>query len=107
MWKPAVIYMQNWTGCDNLQLEHTITLTDIRDNNTYTVAKLKDGKCWMTQNLRIGGSTTMELTPEDTDIGQNYTLPASDLNSHQGLYVEPTYGGYYSLLVTEAGCMVQ
>ena len=34
----------------------SITLRDTRDNNTYTVAKLKDGNCWMTQNLRFKNS---------------------------------------------------
>ena len=27
----------------------TATLTDIRDNKTYTIAKLADGNCWMTK----------------------------------------------------------
>ena len=31
----------------------TVILTDIRDNKTYTIAKLADGKCWMTQNLDL------------------------------------------------------
>ena len=29
------------------------TLTDTRDGNTYTVRKLADGNCWMTDNLRL------------------------------------------------------
>ena len=29
------------------------TLYDVRDNNDYTVRKLADGNCWMTQNLRL------------------------------------------------------
>lgn len=28
-------------------------LTDTRDGNTYAVAKLKDGNCWMIENLRL------------------------------------------------------
>ncbi len=28
------------------------TLYDIRDNNSYTIRKLADGNCWMTENLR-------------------------------------------------------
>ena len=28
-------------------------LTDQRDNNTYAIAKLADGKCWMIENLRL------------------------------------------------------
>ena len=50
-------------------------LVDIRDNNLYWVAKLNDGKCWMTQNLDLDlvsneqDSTTMKaLTSNDTDL---------------------------------------
>ena len=46
----------------------TYTLTDKRDNKTYTVAKLKDGKCWMTQNLALELSTSRALTNQDTDL---------------------------------------
>ncbi len=34
----------------------TITLTDSRDNKTYRVRKFPDGRCWMIDNLRYGGS---------------------------------------------------
>lgn len=42
-------------------------LTDARDGTSYTVRKLADGNCWMSENLRfnLGGRT---LTSEDTDI---------------------------------------
>ena len=50
-------------------------LVDIRDNNTYWVAKLEDGHCWMTQNLGFDivadeqDLTKMKaLTSEDTDL---------------------------------------
>ena len=51
----------------------TTQLADIRDNKLYWVAKLADGKCWMTQNLDldIGGTNTMALTSENTDISTN------------------------------------
>ncbi len=48
---------------------HQYPLKDPRDNQTYTVAKLKDGNCWMTQNMN---------NPEG--------------RSHK----EPEYGGYYT-----------
>ena len=83
----------------------TKTLTDIRDNNTYTVSKLADGKCWMTQNLRIAGKT---ITPADSDVTSNYTIPASSLsgfNSYDtsNAYVDNTYGGYYTWYTATAG----
>jgi len=83
----------------------TKTLIDTRDNNTYTVSKLADGKCWMAQNLRIAGKT---LTPADSDVRKNYILPASRLSTTDqygwdGVYVEPQYGGYYSMATMLAG----
>lgn len=53
-------------------------LIDIRDNKTYWVAKLKDGNCWMTQNLDYDimseGITGDELAK--TDLADDWT-PAS------------------------------
>ncbi len=36
-------------------------LIDVRDNSTYTVAKLQ-GACWMTQNLRITGTVNAQYS---------------------------------------------
>ena len=82
----------------------TVTLTDTRDNNTYTVSKLADGKCWMTQNLRIAGKT---LTPADSDVRNNYDLPASthftnNVYDWPGVYVSPQNIGYYGLYIAVA-----
>ena len=78
----------------------TVTLTDTRDNNTYTVSKLADGKCWMTQNLRIAGKT---LTPADSDVRNNYVLPVSSLGATSmdwdGVYIDAQYGGHYNVEV--------
>ena len=51
-------------------------VVDIRDGNSYTVTKLPDGNCWMTKNLDLAGGTT--LTPADSNVSANYTLPASE-----------------------------
>ena len=86
----------------------TKTLTDTRDNNTYTVSKLADGKCWMTQNLRIINKT---LTPADSDVTSNYTIPASsrsDFNSYDtsNAYVDSD-GGFYTWYTATAGTGTQ
>ena len=64
----------------------TTQLVDIRDNKLYYVTKLKDGHCWMTQNLDldIGGTGVAALTSENTDI--------SPTASGSGIY--NTTGGY-------------
>ena len=57
----------------------TATLTDIRDNKTYTIAKLADGNCWMTQNLDLDLSTETTLTPENTNISADWTPTSSTI----------------------------
>ena len=56
---------------------NTFTAYDKRDEQAYTIAKLKDGKYWMTTNLNLAGGTT--ITSDDSDLaeGASYTLPAS------------------------------
>lgn len=61
-------------------------LTDQRDNETYAIAKLADGKCWMIENLR--------LEAEDT-------IDAEDKNLAQGYGVSTTYGNFTGLATAE------
>ena len=86
----------------------TKTLIDTRDNNTYTVSKLADGKCWMTQNLRIIDKT---ITPADSDVTANYTIPAQsgsgfDSFDTSNAYVD-SYGGFYTWYAATAGTGTQ
>lgn len=70
-WLPSVGEMQTWTGCSALGEHQTVALTDNRDGNVYTVAKLKDGNCWMTSNLALNLADfagTQKLTPANTDL---------------------------------------
>ena len=48
--------------------EKGMQLIDVRDDKVYWVAKLKDGNCWMTQNLDLDLSSTVALTSETSDI---------------------------------------
>ena len=54
-------------------------LTDQRDNNTYAIAKLADGKCWMIENLRLDNSATLTIanTNKPLNDGTNVTLKHS------------------------------
>ena len=67
----------NMTIYDGSNNEAILTLTDARgDNQTYQVAKLADSNCWMLNNLKLGSNSgTTLLTPQDTDITSNFTLP--------------------------------
>ncbi len=79
----------------------TKTLTDSRDGNKYTISKLADGNCWMTQNLRIVDSL---LTPADSNVQADYYLPPStaiDKDKDDPKYF--TSNDQYSSLVHYAG----
>ena len=104
--------MQEFTyeHCLSLDEEKTITLTDTRDNSQYTVAKLKDGKCWMTRNLRI---INKKLTSSGSDVSSDLTIPASSNRSswnelaHNALKANYNnsidYGSLYTWYTATAG----
>ena len=100
--------MQSFT-CDRLSnIGDSVVLTDIRDGNEYTVKKLADGKCWMTDNLRLIGTT---ITSENSNLpeGGSWTIPASaisggfDSYNSNSAYLDSTYGGYYTFYTATAG----
>lgn len=55
VWAPSAGSLQGWSCPNNTNMPiGTVTaLTDQRDNQTYAVAKLADGRCWMVENLRL------------------------------------------------------
>lgn len=67
-------YMQDLTSSTIASLlsnEHsTATVRDKRDDQEYTIAKLKDGKYWMVENLNLAGGTA--LSANDTDVTSAY-----------------------------------
>ena len=66
--------MQDMTHdiCKAVDIEESeLQLIDLRDNKVYWVAKLKDGNCWMTQNLDLDIDNTKTYTHDDTDLGWN------------------------------------
>ena len=109
VWLEANDTLQGWTGCDTLEIGETIALRDARDNNTYGVAKLADGKCWTIENMRIDDSVDADAMIAGSDsLGYNFSiLPASsnewnnnntvlqfnNSNTVDGLLA---YGNYYS-----------
>ena len=80
-------YMQDFTykRCSELPLNENLTLYDERDESPYTVARLRDGVCWMTSDLHIGSTTeTTRLTSNDTDLsGGTFTLPKVETSSNK------------------------
>ena len=97
--------------------EPTVVI-DSRDNQLYTISKLKDGNCWMTQNLKLGKySTSLILDSTDSNTNGNFTLDGklSDgkftyttsgepyANNNSQYYCTDNYGCYYNWYTATAG----
>ncbi|MBR3386260.1 hypothetical protein IKG68_01685, partial [Candidatus Saccharibacteria bacterium] len=82
---PNLYYMQDATSTSLAaampNVGDTTVLYDRRDNKEYTIAKLADGKYWMTKNLDLDGGTPLYSSDSDVPAGYDvepyYTLPAS------------------------------
>lgn len=97
--------MQTFSCSSLTNVGDTKLLKDTRDGNIYTVKKLADGKCWMTENLRIVGKT---ITSADSNVTSDFTIPASSVSGFNAqdtnnAYVDSTYGGYYTFYTATAG----
>ena len=103
-------------------------VTDSRDGQTYAIARLADGNCWMLQNLKLGAKTeSLTLTSADSNVsGAGFTLnnklsdgvfpytAVADTTSPSGTgyvydsqayYCTDTYGCYYNSYTATAGSM--
>ena len=90
VWVPSAGTLQNWNGCNSLAQGSVTALTDNRDNDTYAVAKLADGKCWMIENLRLDDSAILSVSNTnnpslpltniyDTGSTSNHLSPTSEI----------------------------
>ena len=84
-WIKSAGDLQGWTGCPTLASGAVTALTDQRDNETYAIAKLADGNCWMIENLRL------ESTNSDNSTGA----------LAQGYGTSTTYGNFSGLADAE------
>ena len=108
-----VVYMQDFTKsqCSSLASSSDYTVTDRRDNNTYTVRYI-NGNCWMTQNLRLSGGRT--LTPADSNVASSWDFPNTSLtegnsytDARSAISSDTSYGGYYNFCAASAGTNCQ
>lgn len=99
----APVTMQDLTAdyCQNSMVTYdgtnesaVVSLNDPRgDGQTYRVAKLADGNCWMLDNLKLGSTTgTTALTPADSNINANFSLPQLATTGTGDLDNPKTYG---------------
>ena len=98
------IYLQDFTSTDCNALTKAefnsstgvitpgsvIALTDKRDNEVYTIAKLADNNCWMIENLRLEhegtvGNNTNDPTVTNESLSQGYGGTPGTYGSFVGL----------------------
>lgn len=104
--------MQGYSSCPSLSTGSTINLIDVRDGNTYAIFKGKDGKCWMSQNLRLIGKT---ISSSDSNFSDSsFTVPdnnwadsTSSIDKGNKAYTYNTsnasYGIHYNYYAATAG----
>ena len=98
----TITYMQDMTPqiCGASTENETKRLIDKRDGKYYWVAKLKDGNCWMTQNLELDLSTNTPLTSELSDVTSSWTptngtYTSAQSGSHRGYEIQSWNLGKY------------
>lgn len=117
-------YMQDMKPelCENSSEGMERRLVDTRDGRRYFVTKLKDGHCWMTQNLAYEFKEGVILTPEDSDVTEDWEIPvgmkeigvagstsSTSIEAWEGQDVEygrtghAAFGNYYSFGAATAG----
>ena len=80
-WIPSAGNLQEWHGCEAMNIGEITALTDTRDGNTYAIAKYADNNCWFMENLRL------DLSDQNLEISAlNTNNPTTDfmtaVNAH-------------------------
>ena len=65
-WLESSGNIQNYTCSKSMAIGTVKALTDQRDGQTYAVAKLADGNCWMIENLRLDAEVTYGTLEDGT-----------------------------------------
>ena len=108
--------MQTFNPCSTIANGATGSLTDSRDNQIYTIAKI-NGNYWMTRNLAIGcngnGSTyggsvsSKSLTTSNSHVSSAWSTPTTTINTGTynvaGMVCSATYGAWYNYCAASAG----
>ena len=109
VWVASTGSMQTFSSsdCNAMNVGDVTARTDLRDGNTYTIAKLPNGstgKCWMVENLRLNNDAN--ITPSNTQSnngtwGGVFTGLANSENNNFGS-TPPVSNSLYSIDGTTA-----
>lgn len=89
------IYFDEFAPCEDSQIGDTWTLTDRRDEKTYTIKLMDDGRFWMIEDLRFGGSPDIVSAKNTfaTDNHANNGTLGEYIPNYFGDIVNITYNG--------------
>ena len=73
----------NKNVCHTVAITQNQTVKDVRDNNTYMIGKLKDGRCWMLDNLALDPTDSTTATNMNSS-NTNASAAAIDNYLHGG-----------------------
>ncbi len=71
-------------------------LADLRDNKLYWITKLKDGHCWMTQNLDTDINPSISFNSNNTDLNVAYDSNTGQYAEYNDGYTESNGVIYYT-----------
>lgn len=90
--------MQDLTAaeCAKTSSREIALMTDTRDGKKYWVGKMRDGKCWMTQNLAYDGSGAKITVANAADwMGRPYTNDPQYYAAEDNTKQHESEGNYY------------
>ena len=113
VWIESQGSLQGWMGCNDLDVttydsttrtlditKNSVTaLTDQRDGDTYAVARLADGKCWMIENLRLEADATRGNNQTDPTITNEWLSRGYGKSDKHGSFVglaDPEFDNLYN-----------
>ena len=90
-------YMQEVDKWKNtIALEENVQAIDARDGKKYWVTKLKDGHCWMTQNLDFDIEANTTLSSQATDLNVAYDSSTGQYAEYSDGYTKDNGVIYYT-----------
>lgn len=99
--KANAMAFQNATSADCGKFMYDDRGTAAYKSITYTTATI-NGLCWMTRNLDLPGGTT--LTPADSNVATNYTLPASGADGFYDYTIAYVYNSNSTICGDNSPC---
>lgn len=102
-WMKDGPYMQDVATWGNaLSMGEEMTAIDKRDGKSYIVTRLADNNIWMTQNLDLDLRTDRILTPENTDVPENWA-PANSTVRFTGYSIGDWVDNYDTPISADPG----